>query len=489
MTNKHILFAALFAALLAMPALASAQAASEEGDAEEATETEADTAEGETEEAAVVADEAAPVEEAKEATPAPEPEKASPVQGTWTKKLEFATEDGMFKFQPTGFVQPKLQLLINPDATDQMAGSGFVFQRARMGFRAGLFKFARLYLDADFKTGAFNLVDYFADVDPWNGIFAVRAGRFRPWFGRQFMAGTTSLQMIETAKAWTDDKLGLGMDRDLGVGVFGLIADTFEYGLGVWNGDGGTVYDNKERKLDGTTGVDGNTLVAPANIDVMVGGRLAVHPLAPLGVGRALPLGDESDSAISEKPGLALGVSVMFNKRHDRSFAVPVGAGTADALYYDNQLKLGVDLAFQMKGLSVVGELFLHKVWLPSDARPEIKDAIDLASGLGPKGVLVDGMGLGTYVQIGYFVIAKKLEVAARFDMVDEKTKVRGTRLYPGIGASYYFFGNNLKVQLMYRLNMSTKYGKITDADGVTTDDPGYIPTSHDLFLMLQASI
>jgi hypothetical protein len=216
----------------------------------------------------------------------------------------------------------------------------------------------------------------------------------------------------------------------------------------------------------------------------MVGGRLAVHPLAPIGIGRALPLGDESDSAISEKPGLALGVSVMYNKRHDRSYEVPVGAETIDALYYDNQLKLGVDLAFQMIGLSFTGEFYLHKVWLATDAAPQIQAAIDASGGLGPKGVLVDGMGFGAYAQVGYFVIAKQLEVAARFDMVDESMDVRGSRLYPGIGASYYFFGNNLKVQLMYRLNTSTGYGKVAGVD-----DPGYIPTSHDLFLMLQASI
>jgi hypothetical protein len=224
--------------------------------------------------------------------------------------------------------------------------------------------------------------------------------------------------------------------------------------------------------------------MAPGNIDVMFGGRLAVHPLAPAGVGRALPLGDESDSAISDKPGLALGVSVMYNKRHDRFFQVPVGADTVDALYYDNQLKLGVDLGFQMIGLSVVGEFFLHKVWLADDAAPEIKNAVDGAAGLGAAGALADGMGMGAYVQIGYFVIAKKLEVAGRFDMVDESMDVRGTRLYPGLGASYYFFGNNLKLQLMYRLNASTGYGKVAGVD-----DPGFIPTSHDLFLMLQASI
>jgi len=496
MTNKQlIMFVAVFAALLAVPGFALAQAAAAEGEAGDAAEVGSDTAVGETgteaaaeEDVAVVADEEEDLA-AEPAEAAPAPDKPSPIQGTWTKKIEFASEDGNFKFQPTGFVQPKLQLLINPDADDTMAGSGFVFQRARLGFKALLFKFAKISLDSEYKAGAVGLIDYYADVDPWNGVFAVRAGRFRPWFGRQFMAATTMLQMTEVAAAWTDTKLGLGLDRDLGVGVFGMVADTFEYGVGVWNGDGGSVFDNKERKLEGTDDGTGAMVVAPANIDVMFGGRLAVHPLAPAGVGRTLPLGDESDSAISDKPGLALGVSVMYNKRHDRTIAVPVGADTVDALYYDNQLKLGVDLGFQMIGLSFVGEFFIHKAWIADDVAPEVKDAVETANGIGPKGAMIDGLGIGAYAQVGYFVIAKKLEIAARFDMADEKTKVRGTRLYPGIGASYYFFGNNLKVQLMYRLDVSTKYGKVPDATGALVDDPGYIPTTHDLFLMLQASI
>ena len=527
MTQKQlILFTAVLAALLAAPGFASAQAASAEGDADESAEVGSDTAAGEgesdataEEEAAVIVDEDVVVEE-EETKPAVVPDKPSPIQGTWTKKLEFASEDGNFKFQPTGFVQPKLQLLINPDEDDMMAGSGFVLQRARMGFKTSLFKFAKIALDAEYKAGAVGLVDFYGDVDPWNGIVAVRAGRFRPWFGRQFMSATTQLQMIENAKAWSDPFLGMGLDRDLGLGVFGMIADTFEYGIGIWNGDGASVFDNGKRELTGTAGIDRGDdrrplkpLTAPGNIDVMFGGRLAVHPLAPAGIGRTVPLGDESDTAISEKPGLALGVSALFNKRHDRvlyDYGMDLNGTPADVdiLYYDNQLKLGVDLAFQMIGISFVGEFYLHKVWLADDAAQEIQDAIDENGGIFPypagstkkgaaTGTLIDGMGFGAYAQVGYFVIAKKLELAARFDMVDESMEVRGSRLYPGFGASYYFFGNNLKVQLMYRLCTSTAYGKIevddeinaTTVERVPVDDPGSIPTTHELFLMLQASI
>lgn len=507
-------FALVLAVALALPALASAQDEADEKDAAEgAADTEVPTDEKPADDAtasgAVSADVlgASPISAETETPPAaeeeraeeqaPEPPKSSPVTGTWTKKIEFASEDGNFRFQPTGFIQPKLQLLITTadGVDDKLAGSGFVLHRARFGFKAALFKFARMEVVGDFKSGAFGLVDAYGDVDPWEGVFAVRAGRFRPWMGRQFMAGSTQLQMIENANAWADTALGLGLDRDLGVGVFGLVKDAFEYGIGVWNGDGGSIFDAKARELKdskgkATVGADGAAVTAPGNIDVMIGGRLAVHPLAPFGVGRPLPLGNESDSDISEKPALALGVSAYFNKRHDRlAENVACAAGLCadpaqtefDALYYDNQLKLGVDLGFQMIGLSFAGEFFMLKVWLPDDADPTVEQAVAGAADTGVS--TVDGIGMGMYAQVGYFAIPKKLEIAARFDMVDPSAGtdgVRGNRMYPGLGATYHFFGNNLKLQLMYRLDI---------AAGFEDTDPGYMATGHDLFLMLQASI
>ena len=476
--------ALLLAAALAMPAIASAQDKKDEGtdvggDAEASGSVGEDVLGGSP--LAASTEEAPPAEKAepKAEEKAPEPAASSPVQGTWTKKIEFASEDGNFKFQPLGFIQPKLQLVIATDdkVDDKLAGSGFLFQRARFGFRSALFKFARLEMVGDFKTGDFGIVDAFADIDPWNGVFALRVGRFRPWFGRQFMASSTQLQMVENAQSWADKSFGLGLDRDYGVGVFGLIKDTFEYGLGVWNGDGGGLLDTKTHEIEGATKADGTPVTAPGNIDVMIGGRLAVHPLAPAGVGRALPLGNESDSDISDKPGLAVGVSAYYNKRHDR-VAYDLDTAGTDALYYDQQFKLGADVGFQMIGLSVAGEFYLMKVWLPSDADPTVEQGVKDQAALGV--TTMDNVGLGMYLQVGYFVLPKKLEIAARFDMVDPNKAVRGNRMYPGLGATYYFFGNNLKVQLMYRLDIGAGFEKT---------DPGHMPTGHDLFLMLQASI
>jgi hypothetical protein len=394
------------------------------------------------------------------------------LQGTWTKKIVFATDDGLFKFRPYGFVQPEFRLAITPDHSDAAApydnvleGSGFLLRRGRLGFCAHLFDWARFHLGAGFGTGVGRLVDYFVDLDPFDGVAAVRVGHFRPWFGRQFLQPETMLLMAEQAQSWRDPALDLGLRRDLGISVFGMIADMLEYGVGVWNGDG-------------TFGVGRGAVAGvgtPGNIDFQLGGRIAVHPLAPEGMGgRPLKLGDESDSEMSEDPGLVIGASVMYNKRHDRIALV----GAVPALYYDNQLKIGAEAAVQWIGITLQGEFFFHKVWIQDDAAQAIKDVVDDAGSL--TGALDHGSGFGAYGQLGYFVMPQQLEIAARFDMVDEFTDVRGMRMYPGAGATYYFHGHNLKMQLMYRLGVGPGYEEI---------DPGYIDTTHEIFLMLQAAI
>ncbi len=394
------------------------------------------------------------------------------IQGTWTKKIIFATDDGSFKFQPRGWVQPRFHLPINPDADEVTAGAGFSLKRARFGFQAWLFDWARFYLDAEFASGTGKLIDYFVDLNPFDGLAVLRVGHFRPYYGRQFPAAVTKLAMIEYAQAWKDKTLGLNLSRDLGAGVHGLLFNGLEYGLGIWNGDrdsdGKMIYSTAGRETDEGTQIVGN-------IDFEFGGRIAVHPLALAGVGETVMLGDESDSNISDRPGLSIGGAVYYNRRHDR---IVMAAGDVEQPYYDSQLKVGADIAFKYIGLSVQGEFFLLKTSLQDDTPDPVvylvEDVYDSAA------ANLVGIGLGTYLQVGYFVMPKQLEIVGRFDMVDGDTKLRGTRFFPALGGSYHFFGNNLKAQLMYRLGVCTGY---------EDTDPGYIPTTHDIFLMFQASI
>lgn len=397
------------------------------------------------------------------------------LRGKWTRKIVFETDSGNVRFQPGMLIQPLFNLHIDTDLEHPLESSGFALQRARLRFSARLFKMIGIYLDAGFNDGRARLVDYYLDFFVLSEKLAFRVGYFRPWFIRQFLMSTAKLQMVDYARAWTDPLLGINSGRQLGGGAFGLINDSFEYGVGVWNGDADAGRFN--RGAGASTYPDGE--LVPGNIDMMVGGRLAVHPLAMAGVGDPLLLGDESDARNSTKPALSVGVAAIYNRTHDR-FVIGPGPNFVVQPYYDNQLKLGVDAGFKMKGLSIIAEFFFHHIDTIKDTPEAVDDILDDLRGVDPLGRLILGNGFGTYVQAGYFVLKKKLEVTGRFDMLDESLSIRGRRLYPALGASYFFFGNNLKAQLMYRMNI---------ASGYEESDPGYHNFSQDVLLMLQASI
>jgi hypothetical protein len=375
--------------------------------------------------------------------------------GTWTRHIVLTSRGGAFRFQPRGWVQPRFHLAVNGDEDynddEPFEGTAFSLQRARFGFQAWLFEWARVYLDTGWNSGGGKLVDFFVDLGPENGsgVVAVRLGFFRPYFIRQLLHATTELAMIEYARAWTDPALGLGLGpggRQLGVGLQGFVAGGFEYGIGLWNG--------------------ADSFADDPGTDFMGGGRIAVHPLGFAGAGRAVMPGNESDPEISDAPGLAIGAALYFEDRDDSEWTLP-----PIAAYEDRQLKLGVDLAFQYRGLSLEGEMFFTKAWAED---PGVRDMLFLAH--------LDAPGISAYCQAGYMV-TRRVELVGRFDMVDENTEIRGIRFYPTVGATVFIFGNNLKVQAQYRINIGAGY-EVDDVPG----DP-YIPLTHDLFFMVQASI
>ncbi|MCU0664487.1 MAG: hypothetical protein MUC50_19445 [Myxococcota bacterium] len=439
---------------------------------------------------------AAPALEPKSDAPNPTEPKNGAVglEGTWTKKFVLKSADGAFSFQPTGRVQPLFKLPINADAEEPVEGLGFMFKRARFGFSALMFQQVTLYMDADLAKGSAALVDYYLDYNPLggkgklDGVAVLRMGHFRPWFGRQFLMSTAKLQLIEDAQAWKDEAMGLAMQRDLGAGIFGMVLGGIEYGVGLWNGEEwpSKVWNGQDdakptqfdTKSPGSVGAGSGADRIPGNFDFMVGGRVAVHPLALAKISEPLPPSGESDEELSPTPRLSVGVSAMYNKRHNQivNMADPA-EDPAFQLYYDSQIKLGADLAFMMLGLSATAELFVLVTDIQSDAPAAVKAAVAANA--------YEGTGLGTYVQLGYFVLPKRIEIAGRFDLVDEDLDVAGLRLFPGLGVNGYIFGNNLKAQLMYRLNVASGYKANTPAPAAWQENP----TSHDIFLMLQASI
>ena len=385
---------------------------------------------------------------------------ARAVEAAWPDRgPKLATEDGAFSLRPIAFVRPMLAVSVDPDAEEPLAGSGFLLDKARLGLRARVFDLAKLKADVDFAGGDAALVDCYADLDPTDGAVVIRAGRFRPWLGRQRLTSPVRQQLGRPAAAWTDRDLGLHLARDLGAGLHGLLVGGLEYAIGVWNGEQ-------------SHSLESEVAGAADNIDFLAGGRLAVHPLALAGAGEPLPIGEESDLDRDASPALSIGAAAMFERRHDRLAAVP---GVADPVVYgDEQLELGGELALHYGGLAITAEAFYLRTRLADDTHPAIAGAVrDAADGAG-----VSGDGVGVYAQAGYMLIARTLEVAARFDLVDEDADADGVRLFPAAGITWLLEGRHLTIHALYRARVARGYAADHDLHRVAA--------AHDIALVLQ---
>lgn len=89
---------------------------------------------------------------------------------------------------------------------------------------------------------------------------------------------------------------------------------------------------------------------------------------------------------------------------------------------------VGVDAAFKWMGFSAQGEYFI------GNANGQDSDKTLRAHGF--------------YTQAGYFVIPKRLEVAARYSYVDpDRDKANNNQVETSGAVSYYFYKHNLKLQ------------------------------------------
>ena len=197
--------------------------------------------------------------------------------------------------------------------------------------------------------------------------------------------------------------------------------------------------------------------------------------------------------AYSTAPRLAVGVSAMYNRRHDQQLLnYDPTSGLTDAqrrVFVDDRLlKVGFETAFRYEGLSLEAEVFLRKVWLADTVGQ------DAFSSLG-----VGALGRAGYLQSGYFLLPHKVEVTGRFDFVDVEPARPGYLLHPTGGLNYFLRGYNLLLQLMYRANIGVGFDDYDDcwrsarpALRYTTASSLNRPlsnTTHEIYMMLQASL
>ncbi len=247
----------------------------------------------------------------------------------------------------------------------------------------------------------------------------VRAGQYKMPFSRGELTSDGALQFVDRSNAVDAFK----PSYDIGVMLHGkTLGGKLVYNAGLFNGTG----------QGGTRTTNSGAWAARA-------------VFSPFG---EMPY-NEPDLANTPSPLLSLGANYFANtlKRSgnapflDTTTSTPPYAGTsgwlgkdaANTAIFDNTERVdvgtyGFDAAFKWRGFSAAGEYFGAK-----------------AEGQG-RGRTAHARGY--YGQAGYFLLPKKLEVAARYSSVDpNRDQPQDLQVEVTGAVSYYFQGHNLKIQ------------------------------------------
>ena len=397
--------------------------------------------------------------------------------------------------------------------------SQFNLRRARLLFLGHLinpdFKY---FIQLGFETaenaqtpGSANLLDYYF-LSTHFPLFNVQAGQYKVYFNRSQINNTGAMQFAERAPV-QDAFTASGLNRrDIG---FTLMNDDevypVNYYLGVFNGAGplfnryGTF--NSEEPTQGCPGgqTGGNPEPSapscPTNqrnlnanfrneIDkLMYAGRLMWNIMGRPGYG-------EGDLAYSEMPQLAVGGGLAYNPgintSTDNAF---IGIDLANLNFrrqlatFGNGRQLGwgvvnyttyaFDSIFKYRGFSLQGEYYFKNIDRTFKGAPCLQfNAAGACTAVTP-GLL--GNASGWYVATGYYLIPRKVEVAARYSYWDPDTHA-SSDLIKQVDASlnWFPFGTyDYQVMLTYsNMAMGTGGYAIGRSAPLPTQPPGAVNPS-----------
>jgi hypothetical protein len=395
----------------------------------------------------------------------------------------------------------------------------FNVRRARLLFLGHLinpdFKY---FLQIGFETaenaqvpGAANLLDYYF-LSTHFPLFNVQLGQYKVFFNRSQINNTASMQFAERAlvmDAFTANGLNR---RDIGLTI--MNDDEIypvNYYFGIFNGAGplfnryGT-YNSEEATVGcpgGQTG--GNPFPSPAGcpantrnlnanfrdeIDkLMYAGRLQWNIMGRPGYG-------EGDLAYSEAPQIAVGGGIAYNPgintSTDNAF---VGIDLANLNFrrqiatFGNARQLGwgvvnyntygFDGVLKYRGFSLQGEWYFKNIERLTKGRPCVQFNAAGACIATTPGEL--GNATGWYVQSGYYLIPRHLEIAARYAYWDPDTRA-ASDLVKQVDASlnWFPFGTyDYQLMLTYtNLAMGTGGYAIGRSAPLPTQPPGAVNPS-----------
>ena len=365
--------------------------------------------------------------------------------------LTFTSEDERFKLATR--VRAQFLYTLTHGGVERDTSHGLQLRRGRIQFGGNMFgKNNRFKLelglsprDMGFSDGTARftpVLDYYFDFTQLRDL-SVRVGQSKIPYSRQRVISSGNLQLVDRTAANAE----FNLDRDIGVDVRSkdfLGLDRLRYYAGVYFGDG------RDR-----VGTEDFTMLYLARVEVLPFGSFKDYT--------------EADLERMERPGLSIGAAYAFHDdaagiRGARSGA-PTDGGTSDTH------NVTADLVFKYRGLSVQGDFFFR------EGRRNFGDAeVEQPDGsMAPAPQETMRRGIGWSGTTGYLLPRTTLELAARYGQVlptrRQSSLTRTDEV--GGGASYYFAGHPLKLQLDYFARF---------ADGTVRD-----PT-HDVRLQLQVA-
>ncbi|MDY3069470.1 MAG: porin [Parabacteroides sp.] len=348
------------------------------------------------------------------------------------KGFSFSTKAGDFLFKPYALVQAggtynryDSQGLESHYAKN-VANSGFFIPNAILGFTGKAFNKVTFNLSLNAaKSGGALLQQAWFDV-ALKESFRIRAGKFKTPFMHGYLStlGETLFPVLPTSATasvllpydinYVIPNMSTGFD--LGIQVHGLINDRWNYQVGIFNG----------------TGIDVNT-ANKTNCDdhewlpsLLYAGRLAFMPKGEMPMSQGTP-----ENLTDDKMSIA--VSASYN---------------AEAEFLtSSDTRVGLEFAWIKNRWYFAAEAYYMNMHFTKIMQKPDKNF------------------WGAYAQAGYF-ITDKLQGAFRYDFYDRNGTDEGGLLnMPAVGVNYYFFNNNLKLQVMYQYLGRTGHATQNDRD------------------------
>ncbi len=345
----------------------------------------------------------------------------------------FKTLDNKFSAKINNRLQYKYQYTDRDIGTDGIPDedeSTFDFRRIRTKISGNAYDENIKYrLEWDSSWDDVTLLDAYVDFThiPWANIWAGQ-GKV---FSRQVLTSSASLQMIDRADTISEFRFQ-GDERKRGVAVHSdkILDGKFDYSIGVYN--------PQIRWADN----DINTMLYLA--------RASYYPFGPYESYK------ESDLEYTETFKAHIGGGIGFEQ---------IGRNESESFDFLFETKEEIDqtqllgeFGFKYRGLSLVGEYHNRKRKVLDTH--VVGDAVGLIFPVS-SGATYAKQSLndqGFFVQGGYFVIPKKLEIAGRYELIDygRNHPEGGT---PGLidnicsytaGLNYFLHGRDHKIQINY---------------------------------------